>query len=223
MSNLANVFTGLNLACGFTSLIFCLESHWTFSALAIIFSVIFDGIDGFIARQISASTEFGKELDSLVDVVCFGVAPSLLGYVFVYQQFNLLASLVLFVYLLCSILRLARYNIVTKEKNENYFTGLPTTASAAFLASFILMYRKYVHIPNPVVFFLLVLLLSLLMISRIKYINLYGLIGLIKPKALIFLSAVILLGLFTMPQLTLFIIFAAYLTTAPLLRYTGKV
>ncbi|MFH1414063.1 MAG: CDP-diacylglycerol--serine O-phosphatidyltransferase, partial [Candidatus Omnitrophota bacterium] len=126
MNLLANILSNLSLFCGFISIILSLERHFTFSAWAIIISVIFDGIDGQVARRNPIPSAFGKELDSLVDVVAFGIAPSVLGYVFIYDHFHVIAALLLFSYLLCSVLRLAKYNITAKEELANCFIGLPT-------------------------------------------------------------------------------------------------
>ena len=123
MNFLANTLSFLSLAFGFISIIFSLESHFTFSSWAIILSVIFDGLDGQVARRNPVPSEFGKELDSLVDVVSFGIAPSILGYVFVYRNFHFWATLALFGYLVASVMRLAKYNITPKQEMANHFIG----------------------------------------------------------------------------------------------------
>jgi CDP-diacylglycerol--serine O-phosphatidyltransferase len=232
MNSLANLLTILSLMFGFLSIIFSLESHFTFASWSIIISVIFDGLDGQLARKNPVSSEFGKELDSLVDVVSFGIAPSILGYVFVYEHFQLLAALALFIYLLCSILRLAKYNITPKEKLTNYFIGLPTTASGALLASFILIYRKKqamiipgfmpdIFLPQyiPEIFLLIVLILSVLMVSRVKYLNLDGLKLFFGKKSglLTFAIALILIIAVFLNKagVTLFTIFLIYLLFPP--------
>lgn len=225
MNQLANFVTFLSLICGFISIIFSLESHFTFASWAILLSVIFDGLDGQIAKRNPVSSEFGKELDSLVDVVSFGIAPALLGYIFVYQHFYFWATLTLFVYLICSIVRLAKYNITPKEKMAHYFYGLPTTMSGGVLASFILLYRRYTQSPPPVIFFLLVLAVAILMVSRIKYFNLDGLRGIFKKSAapfffaaLIALIALAVFYLFTsvfLPEIIIFAFFAEYLIFSP--------
>lgn len=232
MNYLANFLTGLSLLFGFLSIIFSLESQFTFASWAIILSVISDGLDGQIARKNLIPSEFGKELDSLVDAVSFGIAPSILGYVFVYTHFQFLATLALFIYLVCSVFRLAKYNITPKEKITNYFIGLPTTVSGGVLASFVLIYRrkqnmmfpKYlpdILLPKfiPVIFLLLVLILSFLMISRIKYLNLDGLKQLFGRKTglLILAMALILIiaAFLNKAGVTLFTIFLIYLIFSP--------
>jgi CDP-diacylglycerol--serine O-phosphatidyltransferase len=214
---LANFFSGLSLAGGFTAIIFSLRHHFTYACWAIILSVIFDGFDGQIARTNPASSsEFGKELDSLVDVVSFGIAPSILGYIFVYRNFSYAAIFVLFIYLVCSVMRLAEYNITPKEKMVDYFYGLPTTVSGGILASFILIYRKYTRLPSPFIFLLIVLGLSFLMVSKVKYPNLDGLKQILGKKILPFLLIVLISFVF-IPELTLFALFVIYLTLCPFL------
>jgi len=223
VNQLANFLSVLSLSCGFASIIFSLEGHFTFASWAIILSVIFDGLDGQIARRNPTPSEFGKELDSLVDVVSFGIAPSILGYIFVYRHFYLLATLALFIYLFCSVFRLAKYNITPKEKLTDYFYGLPTTVSGGILASFILMLRKkeVALLPSfvPAVFMFLVLLVSFLMVSRIKYLNLDGLKQLlgkkIKPVILVLIILLILDVFLRRAGIGLFMLFLIYLLFSP--------
>jgi CDP-diacylglycerol--serine O-phosphatidyltransferase len=222
---LANLLTLLSLACGFVSIIFSLESHFTFACWAIILSVVFDGFDGEIARKNPVPSEFGKELDSLVDVISFGIAPAILGYIFVYRNFYLAATLSLFIYLLASVMRLAKYNITPKEELANYFFGLPTTVSGGVLASFILIYRKGKDLsPLPesihTIFLLLVLLLALLMVSRVRYLNLGGLKQLfgrkIKFAASVLIIAVISAAFLRKAGVVIFSFFLIYLLFSPL-------
>lgn len=223
MNFLANLLTFLSLFCGFISIIFSLESHFTFASWAIILSVIFDGLDGQVARLNPVPSGFGKELDSLVDVVSFGIAPSVLGYIFVYRDFYLSAILSLFVYLSCSIIRLAKYNITPKEEMANYFYGLPTTVSGGALASFILIYRKGqdAQLPYfmPVVFIAIVLTLAFLMVSRVKYLNLDAikqllgkrLVLVVSVLAVVFIEAAFL----RKAGITVFVFFLIYLIFSP--------
>lgn len=192
---LANVVTLGSLFSGFVSLIFSLEAHFTLAAWAVIISVALDGLDGQIARMNPAASEFGRQLDSLVDVVTFGIAPAVLGYIFVYQEFHLWATGALFIYLSCSVVRLARYNIMPKTAGPKYyFSGLPTTASGGALASFILIYRGYTKLPPPLVFLLLVAGLAYLMVSPVRYLNLNGIIYLFKNHRWTLAAVFALLG-----------------------------
>lgn len=223
MNYLANLLTILSLVCGFISIILSLETHFTFASWAIILSVIFDGLDGQIARRNPLPSEFGKELDSLVDVVSFGIAPSILGYIFVYRDFYFWATLALFFYLFCSVMRLAKYNVTPKEKLATYFYGLPTTVSGGILASFILIYRKkeQLSLPSfiPFIFLFIVVLLALLMVSRIRYLNLDGLKQLIGRKiksTVLVLAILLIISVFARRVgIALFTLFAIYLIFSP--------
>jgi len=224
VSFLANSITVLSLSSGFSSIIFCIEGHFTFASLAILLAVIFDGLDGQMARKNPVPSEFGKELDSLADVVSFGIAPAILGYIFIYREFSFLATLALFIYLFSSVMRLAKYNITPKEKLADYFYGLPTTVSGGILASFILIFRKgkdisplpqYVHI----IFLFMVLLLAFLMVSRVKYLNLDGLKKLFGKKTnltvLILAAFLILDGFLKKAGVFIFSLFLIYLLFSP--------
>lgn len=223
MNYLANILTVSSLIFGFISIIFSLEAHFTFASWAIIIAVIFDGLDGQIARINPLPSEFGKELDSLADVVSFGIAPSVLGYIFLYQDFYFWAACALFIYLLCSVMRLARYNITAKEKMANYFYGLPTTVSGGALSAFILIFRDKADVillpAVSVAFICTVLVLSFFMISKVRYLNLNGIRQLLagKAKAAV-LSAFFILALalfFDKAGIALFASFLIYLLFSP--------
>jgi CDP-diacylglycerol--serine O-phosphatidyltransferase len=221
-SLMANLLTGLSLFCGFFSIILFLGGHFTFSSYAIMISVVLDGLDGQIARKNKISSDFGKEFDSLVDVVSFGIAPVLLGYTFLYNHFHLLAIAGLFIYLLSAVIRLVRYNI-TKYTEGNCFTGLPTTVAGGMLASFVLIYsgKEEAVLPKlvPLTFILLVLLLSFLMVSRVRYFNLDGLQQLFEGRlreVILFLFIILSLALYwDKIGIVLFCIFLIYLIFSP--------
>ena len=232
MNQLANLTTILSLFCGFISVAFSLSGHFTFSAYSIIISVILDGLDGQIARLSKSSSEFGKELDSLVDVVSFGVAPSLLGYIFIFNSFHFLASVVLFIYLMCAVVRLAKYNITIKVNHNYYFNGLPITIGGGIISSFILVYRRKKEMLFPdflpkffspqsmhLLFICLVLLLAFLMVSKVRYLNLDGIKKLFgKRLKLVILSVLLVLaGAFYWDKegVILFIILLIYLIFSP--------
>lgn len=224
MKFLANAISTLSLMCGFISIIFSLESHFTFASWAIILSMVFDGMDGQVARKNPVPSEFGKELDSLVDVVSFGIAPSVLGYIFIYRDFYFWASLALFIYLTCSVMRLAKYNLTPKETMKNYFYGLPTTVSGGVLVSFILIYRKGKDLSAlppfvPYIFVFAVLILSFLMVSRVRYLNLDGLKQLFgnKIKAVVVILVILLAAAFWMKKAgtALLSVFLIYLLFSP--------
>lgn len=217
MNNLANVITCFSFFCGFTSIIFSLENKIVFAAWAIILSVILDGVDGVIARVNSVSTEFGKELDSLADIVSFGVAPAILCYALMPQGAYWAANLVLFIYLVCSMTRLAKYNVIPKEELADYFSGLPITVSGGIIAAFVLLYIKHLMIPTKWVFLSLILVLSFLMVSKIKYLKFFKLKRIAGIKKTKYFIIAILVGLIIAPEHIIFSLFAFYVAAVPAL------
>ncbi|MCX5709117.1 MAG: CDP-diacylglycerol--serine O-phosphatidyltransferase, partial [Candidatus Omnitrophica bacterium] len=173
MNYLADLLSYSSLFCGFLCVVLSLEGHFVLACWLILLAVIFDGLDGQVARLNQVPSEFGKELDSLIDVVSFGMAPAILAYIFIYRDFYVLSVLSLFVYLLACVIRLARYNITPKHGPANCFSGLPTTAGGGMLAAFVLMSirRGHANLPqySPLLFLVMVLILSCLMVSRIRY------------------------------------------------------
>lgn len=143
-NNIPNTLTILNLLCGILSVISSFENHLIFSSVFIYAGFIFDYLDGFLARLLKAQTNIGKELDSLSDLVTFGVAPaiiifSLMKKVFVYEYLpdkiktsEIICFLLPLLIIVFSAIRLAKFNIDDKQK-EN-FIGLPTPANAFFIA-----------------------------------------------------------------------------------------
>jgi len=212
VKQLGNLFTILSLFCGFLSIIFSLEGFFMQAAYAIILSFVLDGLDGQIARSNNCASEFGKELDSLVDVVCFGVAPVVLGEVML-GQIRILSLAVFFFYLSCAVIRLAKYNICTKDSRTLYFNGLPTTVSAGVLASFVLVSQ------GETLFLAIAFLLSVLMVSSVKYPNIDGLFRLlgsrIKMLLLALVSFLALSVYFCKEGIFIFIIFLIYLIFSP--------
>ncbi len=221
MNNLANFITCVSLICGFASIIFSLENRISFASWAIILSVILDGIDGLAARANLTSTDFGKELDSLADIVSFGVAPAILCYVFMpLGGAYFVTNLVLFIYLVCSMIRLARYNIISKEKSADYFSGLPITVSGGIIALFVLVHLRHMMMPVKGIFLPLILVLSFLMASNIKYLKLSGLKQVVDSKKFKYFFAVMLIFLLIAPVDITFLLFAFYLAVVPSL--SGK-
>ena len=161
-----SIFTLANLLFGFLALFFVLEGDYTLAAVCILFSVLMDSLDGKVARRLSASSEFGKELDSLSDLVSFGVAPALLTYQVAfhslqpeYMKYAGLAVAAIFV--LCGAVRLARFNTLNIT---THFVGVPITFAGGAMALLILLRGELVW------FFYLVVMLVLagLMVSRFK-------------------------------------------------------
>jgi len=162
--SLPSLFTIGNLVLGIVSIILVFNGEPELAAIMVIAAMLFDGLDGRVARALNVSSEFGKELDSLSDVISFGVAPAFVVYAIAYQDIQTAAAwTVTAVFPICGALRLARFNVITGS--PGYFIGLPIPAAGGVLATMALFHNE---LTAPV---LIVgeLLLSFLMISNIKY------------------------------------------------------
>ena len=157
-----NIFTLANLFLGFLALIYTMDGEFRLAAILILFSVVLDGLDGKVARRLDATSNFGKELDSLSDLVSFGVAPAILVYAFILQaNLGVLGLFFAVVFALCGAVRLARFNVL---EITTHFVGVPITAAGGLIALLILFGTSL-----PAVYFAVTtVLLAFLMVSSIK-------------------------------------------------------
>lgn len=153
------------------SLINAMNGQFEQSCLFIIYAMLFDGFDGIVARLLKSSSKFGVELDSLCDVISFGVAPSFLLYNVQLKNFETIGIIVSSLFLIFSSLRLARFNVQLVGFDKDYFKGLPTPIAAVTICSYILFYHNKIFTPQTsnYVLWVIAIALPLLMISRIKY------------------------------------------------------
>lgn len=165
---LPSLFTVGNLFLGIISIIVAFQSKFEWAALLVIIGMLLDGLDGRVARALNAQSEFGKELDSLSDVISFGVAPAFIMYGVVLHEMGWIGTVITAIFPICGALRLARFNVATGS-SPNYFIGLPITAAGGVLATLALYYEK-LPIPN-ITLPLFMLFLAFLMVSNIKYPN----------------------------------------------------
>jgi CDP-diacylglycerol--serine O-phosphatidyltransferase len=190
MRHIPNFITSLNLASGFISIIYILKGDITTASWLIVVAMIFDFLDGFAARALKAYSDIGKELDSLADVVSFGVAPGLIIYHlldgaltpgtqigFTVSGFGYLICLVIpSIMPVCAALRLAIFNLDTTQSTS--FKGLPTPANALAVVSIVLgsYYSGLVFLSSfmasPISLIILSLSLSILMVTRIPLLSL---------------------------------------------------
>ncbi len=166
---LPNLFTTANIVAGFYSILAAHNGNFLLSAWAIIFAVLFDNLDGKVARLTHTESQFGVEYDSLSDLISFGVAPSFLVYTFVLNDFGRLGIIASFLFLLTGALRLARFNVQNSHRDS--FIGLPIPGGAAVIASLIIVSMRYgIDSHKYDVFFLVMTyILAFLMISTVKF------------------------------------------------------
>jgi CDP-diacylglycerol--serine O-phosphatidyltransferase len=166
-----NLMTITNLFLGFVAILLVFDGRVITAAWMIIAAGVLDALDGKLARFISTPTLFGMELDSLADLLSFGVAPAILLYINYFQQLGGLGILLGFSPILFCAVRLAKYNITTTLPDEHIvFHGLPTPVQASILVSYVIFnYAAWGHLKYGFVLTPLVIMSSLLMVSPIPY------------------------------------------------------
>lgn len=243
---LPSLFTAGNMAAGYYALLQAIEGtrldweHFDRAAIAIALAVVFDGLDGMVARMTNTATEFGRELDSLADTITFGVAPSLLAYRWgvlllpldplhaqLRQQVVELGGFACFLFLLCNASRLARFNVTVNPVPENpgrpgrkYFVGMPTPAGAGVIVAVIHCCQTPIDDPwIALVWTGLILFTGFLMISRWRFWSAKELhFGNRKPFRLLVLLAVLGVLVLMFHRYALIILALSYLLSGVLAR-----
>ena len=158
----ANTITLLNIIFGTLSLIYTMRGDFNTAAIFILLAVLMDGLDGKVARRLDIMSQLGKELDSLCDLVSFGVAPALLIYAQVLDPYIYSLGIIAAVlYIVCGAVRLARFNVLNIS---DYFVGIPITMAGAIVAVISLLAA---WLPSPLILAIL-LLLAIMMVSNFK-------------------------------------------------------
>lgn len=185
--SIPNMFTIGNLVLGIMSIILSFNGEVNSAALLVIIAMLLDGLDGRVARALNVTSEFGKELDSLSDVISFGVAPAFIMYQAAFMEMSppALAWIATAIFPICGALRLARFNVI--EGIPGYFIGLPIPAAGGVLATLALFHAE-LHVS---LLLLSSLALSFLMISNMKYPN-FKKLGL--PKAAMWAIPLVVVG-----------------------------
>ncbi len=206
-----NSFTAANLLSGFISLIFASNGQFHYSAVSILVGAVFDTVDGMVARLVGTSSEFGVELDSLADVVTFGIAPGFLIYKTYLHQLGVWGVVFSSLIPLFGAFRLARFNIQVEDVTVKIdFRGLPIPSTAIIIASLVLAYFDGNQLDNTltIVIIVTIVLLSFLMVSNVRYSSLAQFTKKSGKTKIIYFAIFILLlllGTFTINELLLFI------------------
>ena len=167
---LPNILTTGALFGGFYTVLSGFTGHFEFAAMAIFAAMIFDGLDGRVARMTNTQSDFGVQYDSLSDMVSFGVAPAVVAYGWGVSDLGKLGLAAAFVYASCAALRLARFNVQAELADKKTFTGLPSPVAAALIAGFIWStYDIESSLGLSVIGAILTATAGLLMVSNFKY------------------------------------------------------
>ena len=167
------MFTLIGVCIGLSSIKFAFDDKFTLSIIAIIVAAIIDGLDGRIARLIQGTSKVGKELDSLTDVISFGVAPAFIMYFWKLNELGRIGWLICLVYVVCVALRLARFNVNSGKESswrDNYFEGVPSPAGGVIVLMPLIYSLSDIQIFNinhdlfvPILF----VVVSILLISKV--------------------------------------------------------
>ena len=134
---LPSILTLIGVCLGISSIKFAMDGNFTFAVLFLVVAAILDGLDGRVARLIKGTSDFGKELDSLTDFVSFGIAPSFIIYFWELNKFGKIGWLIVLLYSVCCVLRLARFNLTKFERKDewknNFFEGVPSPAGGCLI------------------------------------------------------------------------------------------
>jgi CDP-diacylglycerol--serine O-phosphatidyltransferase len=161
--SLPSIFTIANLFLGIIAILLVFDNRPDLAAMMVIIAMVTDGLDGRVARALNVQSEFGKELDSLSDVISFGVAPAFIMYVVAFQEMGAAGWIITAIFPICGALRLARFNVVAGT--PGYFIGLPIPAAGGVLSTLALFHADVF----TYVLALSMLLLSFLMVSNMRY------------------------------------------------------
>lgn len=212
-------FTLMNLFCGFVAIVQIHEGKLEFGAWLIVIAALFDLMDGFMARIANANTEFGIELDSLSDIVSFGVAPAILLFSYSLHELMIIGVIIAAFPALCGAVRLARFNVDARIEDPEYFKGLPIPAQAMMLVAIFLIFQ-----PNQELFegfkygfnsvmVPVILLLSLLMVGTVPFdkIPRFSIVELKKNRGKLYLFIFYFLAVVILQEYGLILVFSIFI------------
>jgi CDP-diacylglycerol---serine O-phosphatidyltransferase len=216
---LPNLVTSGGLFCGFYSIISTIREDYLLAAIAVLVALVFDVLDGRVARMTKTSSHFGVEYDSLSDLVAFGVAPGVLAYRWALEPWGPWGWLAASLYVICGALRLARFNVQVEVVDKHSFVGLPIPAAAAVVATTILMYHFLGGegaTNKHITLLLLIYALAVLMVSTIPYYSFKEFhLRHRGPFWILLLGIVLIQLIIAEPQIMLFSLFSLYAFSGP--------
>ncbi len=217
---LPNLFTTASLLCGVYTIVASMNEDFLKASIAIMIALVLDGLDGRMARMTNTTSRFGMEYDSLSDLVAFGVAPGVLVYAWAIAPFGKWGWMATFLYVACGALRLARFNVQIGVIDKGVFNGLPIPAGALVVAAAVMLFHFLGGLGtfNSISVLLGIFVLSLLMVSSVKYYSFKDLnYFLRKPFMSFILIVLILIVVVAEPQITIFTFAFGYALSGPVL------
>lgn len=220
-----SLFTVLAMMFAFYAVLEAFGGRFTAASYGVIAAMIFDSLDGRSARLLNACTPFGASLDSLADMMAYGVAPAIMLYCWGLYTLDKTGYLVCFIFCACAGLRLARFNIRKDVVDKRYFQGLSSTIAGGFIVSFILTSVQYQWYSPQVIIFAAILMVvtALLMVSNIKFYS-FKAMGMSKSLTMTLLALFIVVAVILLVKfkgMAFFIVLGGYILIALLLYASG--
>jgi CDP-diacylglycerol--serine O-phosphatidyltransferase len=217
-----SMFTAANMACGFSAvpLAFNHHSHW--AAVLMILAIVMDICDGAVARLVGATSPFGVQLDSLADLISFGLAPAVLVYTWVLPEWPVIAWFAAYLWLACAAFRLARFNFtIDPTADKRYFVGMPSPGAAAVVIATVVALDSPEMKVGPAILLpaCVSVVPALLMVSTVRFRSFRDLVTPRTHQARVTTAIVVvafLAGVALAPELTLLVVAYSYVLTAPL-------
>ena len=167
---LPNFFTASSIFAGIYSIISAVEGNFVLAAWMVLLSLIFDGLDGRVARLTNTCSQFGVEFDSLADIVAFGAAPAMLIYLYAGVDFGRFGIMTSALFVIFGGIRLARFNVMTGNSEPSVFIGVPIPTAAVFVSVLVLLFEQYPVLHEyKLVILISALVVAVLMVSNIRY------------------------------------------------------
>lgn len=212
---LPNGITVCSMFAGLLSILLSVKGDYVTAAWAIIIAGVFDGLDGWVARLTNTTSKFGVELDSLADVISFGVAPAVLGYTWALNPFGRYGFGVAFLFMACGALRLARFNVQKASEERKSFTGMPIPSAAGTVSAMVIFYDHMgMQADKSLFVFFTMTTVALLMVSTLRFHSLKEIDMKERKPFFILVAFVAVIAVFVMhPQVTMFAIAAIYIST----------
>ena len=213
---LPSMFTLANLFCGYACVVYSTRGDFDTAALLIGIAMVIDMLDGLIARLTNSQSAFGAELDSLADVVSFGLAPAILAFTWGLWPLGRLGWAAGFIYVTAAALRLARFNIQSSSGDKKYFAGMPSPAAAGVIASTVYLWPWGLQDPRAAAPAIAVVLVpAFLMVSTVRFRSIKAIdVGWRRSYFVLFLGAIVIALIATNPRLALVVMAYSYLVGA---------
>lgn len=215
---LPNFFTASSIFAGIYSIISAIDGNFALAAWMVLLSLIFDGLDGRVARLTNTCSKFGIEFDSLADIVAFGVAPAVLIFLYAGHDFGRFGIMTSALFVIFGAIRLARFNVMTGESEPSVFIGVPIPTAAVFVSILVLLYEKYAFAAEyRLAILVAALVVAVLMVSNIRYPS-FKKVDMDKKhiRRIFVLIVVVAMGVFIYPVEGFALFFILYILYGPL-------